>query len=766
MAPRLWPRSPWRWLLWGLALALAAGLYGVWRLDATVRAKFEGHRWAVPAHVYARPLTLYRGLALSPAGLEAELMGLGYRADGEARSPGSYRRHGGVFLLTTRRFRFWDGLQPSRAVRVVIEGGRVVEVTALRRGRDLPLLRLEPVLVGSVYPGLHEDRIPLRLSQVPAQLVAALVAVEDRAFFRHHGLAPRSLVRALWANLRAGRTVQGGSTLTQQLVKNFYLTAERSLRRKLLEAVMALLLEWHYDKEDILETYINEVYLGQHGTRAIHGFGLASHFYFGRPLQELRLSELALLVGMIKGPSYYNPRRHPERARARRDLVLDALRDQGLIDEAAWRVARAAPLGVSPRPLLRGGGNQAYLELVRRQLRRDYLDEDLRAEGLRVFTGLDLKVQEAAEQAVARVLARLERARGLDPGSLEAAVVVSRVADGEVLAVVGGRRAAFAGFNRALDARRPVGSLLKPAVYLTALARPRRYHLVSPLDDSPLEYEAPGAPPWRPRNYDGEFHGRVPLFLALAHSYNVATARLALELGIPAVLETLRRLGVAGDFPPYPSLALGAVALTPLQVARMYQTLAGLGFRVPLQAVRAVTGPGGQALARYGLTLQQAFEPAPVYLLDVALQEVVRRGTARGLGRWLPARLQVAGKTGTTDEYRDSWFAGFTGNHLAVVWVGRDDNRPTGLTGAAGAMVLWGELMGALDQAPLELDAPPEVEWLEVDPARGALAPGCAGALRLPFIRGSAPADRAPCAGARPAAPRRLPWWRRLFRFR
>lgn len=764
MPVRLWPRSPWRWLFWGALLALAAGLYGVWRLDAAVRAKFEGHRWAVPAHVYARPLTLYRGLALGPAGLEAELRGLGYRPEGDGQVPGSYLRRGGVFLITTRGFRFWDGRQPSQPVRVAIEDAQVVELTALRRHAPLPLLRLEPALVGSVYPGRHEDRIPLRLAQVPSDLVAALVAVEDHRFFAHHGVVPRSILRALWANLRAGHTVQGGSTLTQQLVKNFYLTAERSLRRKVLEAVMALLLEWHYDKEEILETYINEIYLGQHGTRAIHGFGLASRFYFGRPLGELRLAEVALLVGLIRGPSYYNPRRHPERARARRNRVLDALYRQGLVDEARWRAARSAPLGVTPRPLLRGAGNQAFLELVHRQLRRDYLEEDLRAEGLRIFTTLDLRVQEAAEQAVRRTLARLEKARGLAPGALEAALVVTRPSDGDVLAVVGGRDADFAGFNRALDARRQVGSLLKPAVYLTALARPERYHLVTPLDDSPLRYEAPGAAPWEPENYDQVFHGQVPLFLALAHSYNVATARLGLALGIPAVLDTLHRLGIPRHLPAYPSVVLGAVSLTPLEVTQMYQTLAGLGFRSPLQAVRAVTTADGKPLARYGLEVEQVFDPAPVYLVDVALQEVVRQGTARGLTHWLPASLHVAGKTGTTDAYRDSWFAGFTGNHLAVAWVGRDDNQPVGLTGAAGAMALWAEAMAAMPQEPLELAEPPGIQWLEVDPRTGARAPGCAGSVRLPFYAGSAPVRRAPCAGGGPAPEKRLPWWRRWFR--
>jgi penicillin-binding protein 1B len=643
---------------------------------------------------------------------------------------------------------FWDGPQPSLSFAVDIAGGRVQSVYGSSDRKPVSVVRLEPLLIGSINPVHHEDRILVKLADVPPLLIGALVAVEDHNFFEHHGIDPRGLARALVADLRAGRAVQGGSTLTQQLVKNFYLTADRTLQRKAMEMVMAVLLELHYTKAEILEAYLNEIYLGQEGNRAIHGFGLASQFYFGRPLGELKLAEQALLVGIIKGPSYFNPRSHPKRAIARRSVVLDEMVRQGLIDAQTARTAKAAPLGVTARPAGSLGANAAYLDMVRRQLQQDYRDEDLRSAGLQVFTALDPTVQAAAERALSERLKRLEGRRKLPADTLEGAVVVVSPDSGEVLALVGGRERSYAGFNRALDARRPVGSLIKPAVYLTALEQPQRYTLVTPLDDSPLSWSEPGAKTWTPQNYDKRFHGTVLLYRALAESLNVATARLGLELGVRNVIATLHRLGIERALPPYASTLLGATELSPLQMAQMYGTLASGGFRLPQRAIRDVVSAGGTPLSRYGLEIGQAFDPAPVYVLTKALQEVVREGTARGLSRLLPPSLAAAGKTGTTDSYRDSWFAGFTGNLLAVVWVGRDDNRPAGLTGASGAMLVWGDIMSALHPAPLVPAAPTNVEEVWVDPENGLRADAdCPGAIELPFIQGSAPTESAPCAG-------------------
>jgi len=728
-------------------------------LDFRVRDAFEGKRFALPARLYARALELFPDVKLDAEHLAAELKRLEYAEQGAPDQPGQYRRSGDSVELVTRPFRFWDGEQASRHLRVHFRRGRVSNIVD---DRDAPvtLVRLEPPYIGGIYPAHNEDRLLVRLQQVPPDLIQALFAIEDRKFREHIGIDPRGIARAV-AALLTGRGVQGGSTLTQQLVKNFFLTPERTLTRKATEILMAILLELHYSKDEILETYLNEIYLGQDGNRAIHGVGLAAQFYFGKRVEELTLAESALLVGMIKGPSVYHPRKHPERARARRDLVLSEMARLEVAEPGVVAAASTSTLGVIERPPVGTTPYPAFLDLVRRQLRRDYDEADLRSEGLRLFTTLDPTVQAAAEQVLAANLVRLDRQRK-SPSPLEGAVVVSDVQSGEVQALVGGRDPRFEGFNRALDALRPVGSLLKPAIFLTALADPARYTLVTPLDDGPLLWKERGAPDWSPENYDRQHHGQVPLRQALAQSYNVASARLGLDLGVSKVHDTLRRLGLARELPPYASSLLGAVELAPLEVAQMYQTLAAGGFRAPLRTIREVTTDDGKPLRRYGLSVEQVFEAAPVYLLTSALQDVVRAGTGAGLRQYLPDTLNLAGKTGTTDELRDAWFAGFSGDRVAVVWVGHDDNTPAGLTGAAGALPIWGELMRRLEPEPLAPPLPDGVERVWIDPVSGWRADrDCAGAIELPFWRDSAPEETAPCAAS---ASRKIKnWFRRIF---
>ncbi|MEJ2200267.1 MAG: penicillin-binding protein 1B, partial [Desulfuromonadaceae bacterium] len=643
-----------------------------------------------------------------------------------------------------------DGVQEALALRVEFAAGRVRGLFQLHENIPLDLVRLEPPLIGGIYPGKNEDRVLVELSQVPSQVVEALIAVEDRRFFSHHGIDPRGILRALFATLR-GEGIQGGSTLTQQLVKNFYLTSERTLRRKFTEMIMALLLEWHYSKEEILETYLNEVYLGQDGNRAIHGFGLASYYYFDKPLEQLSLSEASLLVGMLKGPSQYSPRSHPQTALKRRNLVLAQMVETGVLSRVQVAAAQAAPLGIVSRPSRGTSPYPAFLQLVHRQLRRDYRDEDLRSEGLQIFTSLDPQVQGRAEATLKHRLDQLEQERRMPPGSLQGALLVTSTQNAEVQAVVGGRNPRFEGFNRALDAQRPIGSLIKPAIYLAALEQPQRYTLATPLDDSPLVVSQAGSKDWAPQNYDREFHDQVLLHRALANSYNVASVRLGLDLGIPRVLESLRRLGVGRELPGYAASMLGANALSPMEVTQVYQTIAGGGFRTPLNAIREVLSATGEPLQRYPLKVVQEFGPVPVYLLSFALQEVVREGTARTLVNYLPAKLAIAAKTGTTDDYRDSWFAGFSGDRLAVVWIGRDDNEPTGLSGAGGALTVWGEMMAGLAPQPLVLPEPEQIEWLRIDGTSGLRTEaGCPGADKLPFSAGSAPTESVPCADASP----------------
>ena len=648
--------------------------------------------------------------------------------------------------VRTRAFRFWDGDEPERHLSISVNDARVNAIRDVETGNDVALVRFEPLEIGSIHPAHAEDRVLLNREEIPRLLEAALLAVEDRAFFEHAGVDPKAILRAIFANVRAGRTVQGGSTLTQQLVKNFFLTPERSLRRKLEEAVMAIVLESRYSKDEILEAYANEIYLGQDGDRAIHGFGLASYFFFNKPVAELNLPEIALLVGMIKGPSYYNPRRNPERALDRRDLVIDILAEQEIVTTEQAAAAKKVPLSVSGRGRRGSGAHPAFLDLVRRQLKRDYREQDLISEGLRIFTTLDPWVQHQAERALADQLDTLEHQRKLPPGRLEGAIVVATPQDGEVLAVTGGRDAGYAGFNRALDAVRPIGSLVKPAVYLSALQEPDRYSLATLVEDRAVSLSAGDGSTWMPKNYDGREHGVVPLTEALAKSYNLATVRIGLDLGVDRVIETLRALGVTQPIDPYPSVFLGSLALTPMEVTQVYQTLASGGFRSPLRSIREVLDASGQPLQRYPLTVKKAGASGPVYLLNRALQGVVEDGTARYASNALGSSLHLAGKTGTTDELRDSWFAGFGGDVVAVAWVGRDDNKPAGLSGSSGALRVWVEMMKAVNPRPLELVPPDGVEMLAVEPATGLRAAGDCDTLLVPFIRGYAPVEYAPCA--------------------
>ena len=746
--------------------------------DQTVRTQFEGKRWALPARVYARPQELYPGLKLDPYQFTTVLEQLGYRINPANKNPagttqpvtvidsdeaGSFQRQDQTFELTSRPFTFSDGPQPALHLRVDFSDNHVNALHDVKTGKDLTLARLDPLLIGSIYPGHNEDRILVKLNEIPPDLIKTLIAVEDRNFYGHHGIDPRGIARAALNDLWHHKNIQGGSTLTQQLVKNFYLSPERSIQRKFQEIIMALLLELHYNKNEILETYANEIYLGQDGSRAIHGFGLASEFYFGKSLSQLKLPEMALLVGLVKGPSYYDPRHHPLRAMARRNLVLSELNRQGIINPDQEATAKAASLSIVTRPPDSNTSYPAFMGLVYRQLRRDYREQDLRSEGLQILTTLDPIVQAVAEKSLTKRLDELEKQYGMKDKPLEGAVVITNTEGAEVLALVGGRDARFDGFNRALDAERQIGSLIKPAIYLTALEQPYSYTLETPLDDSPLVWHERGVKDWAPNNYDKQFHGRVPLRTSLAESYNVATVRLGLILGVDKIIAKAHLLGIEQMLPTYTSILLGSGSLPPIQVAQMYQTLASGGFRTPLRAIREILTANGAPLQQYPLAVEQVVDPAPIYLLTNAMQDVVQEGTAKNLSQYLSPDLHVAGKTGTTEDLRDSWFAGYTGDKLAVVWVGRDDNRPTGLTGASGAMTVWGDILAKLNPEPLNPPVPENIEQVWIDPQSHLLADQtCAGAIQLPFIRGSAPTDKAPCMTQSPGTAIKN-WLKRLF---
>ncbi len=712
-------------------------------LDAVVRAKFEGKRWEIPARVYARPLEIYDGLALNADNLQLELATLGYKQTLKAETPGTYAHHDNRFVIYTRGFSFPDAKERARRVAFSISGD-VVQRFYVAKGERGEILRLEPLQIGGIYPAQKEDRLLVSLNELPEGFTELLLLTEDRNFHEHMGVAPLSIVRAMIANMQAGRVVQGGSTLTQQLVKNFYLSRDKTMIRKATEAVMALLLEFHYEKEDILEAYINEVYLGQAGARAIHGYGMASQFYFGLPLSDLKLDQSALLVALVKGPAYYDPRRHPNRALERRNLVLSLLEADGAISSNEADFARGRPLDVIEKPSYSTNRYPAFIDLVKRQLARDYQQEDLQSEGLKIYTTLDPQIQERAEKALKSTLISFGKNKGKSP--LQGAIVVTGSESGEVAALVGGAEPKFAGFNRALDAVRPIGSIVKPAVYLTALAQPDKYTLVSELKDEPFTLEFQNGERWEPRNFDKKSHGYVPLYRALSKSYNLSTARLGLDVGIDEVSATLRQLGVARDLSIYPSLFLGATSLAPIDVAQMYQTIAASGFNTPVRSIRSVTMSDGTELSRYAYEVEQVVDSKSMHLLQYGLIGVAKEGTARSVYRYVNPKLTVAGKTGTTNDSRDSWFTGFSGDYLGVVWLGYDDNRSAGLTGSSGALKVWGDLMKRIPQRSFDPITPSGIEylWVDEESARKTVA-GCKGARLVPFIAGSEPTESQPC---------------------
>lgn len=732
-------------------------------LDVIVRNKFSGAKWSLPSHVYSRALELYEGLPLTRTQLIWELKKLGYRQAGGDLRPGQYRLTGRQVDIGTRAFEFWDGPQAARNIRLEFDYGGVSKVVNSRGGLQ-SVVRLEPLLIGGIYPDHLEDREPVTLESLPPFLVESLIAVEDRNFYQHWGISPRGIARAMLGNLVSGSISQGGSTITQQLVKNFYLNAERTLLRKGMEAIMAILLEMHYSKGEILEAYINEIFLGQSGKRAIHGFGMASRHYFRQPLNELEVHQIALLTGLAKGASYYSPLAHPERALARRNLVIDQLHSQQIIDAASAAQAKAKGLDVSASPGTNANLFPDYLDLTRRQLRKDYQDDDLRSEGLRIFTRFDPQVQKILQDTIAGELDKLEKTKGIKKDSLQAAAVIVRVGTGEVVAVAGSRQAGFAGFNRALDASRSVGSTIKPAVYLTALEQAQTYTLATLLDDSEFNKKLDNGELWKPRNFDHQSHGHVPLYEALGRSYNQSTARLGVTLGVDRVADTIRALGYERPIAEVPALTLGAITMSPFDLAGLYHTIASDGYYSPLSSIDTVYTTENQPLKRYPRESSARFQTDVMHLLQYAMQVVMREGTGQGAYNIIPRNTVLVGKTGTSNDQRDSWFAGFGGNYLTVVWVGRDDNGEMPITGSSGALTLWSKIMANIGVSSFAFTQPDNIVYAWVDPVTGLLTDEhCEQSRYLPFIQGTAPGTYAPCA--RRKSDNVVDWLKDVFRW-
>ena len=705
-------------------------------LDSKVVNKLDGVLWTVPAKVYARPLELAEGGKINVDGLKKELEILSYElTKGIPDTPGEFSQSQRSVNIFIRGF----GSQEPGLYRLKIENDKIDSIKR-KDGISIDLIQLEPLSIGGMFPSHLQDRILLNFSQVPKDLEEMILVVEDRNFYSHKGISLRSIMRAFIKNTRALGIEEGGSTITQQLAKSLFFSPEQTIRRKIKEAIAALLIEIHYSKQEILLAYINDVFIAQSGRRAIHGFGLASQFFFGTDLKNLSLDQKALLVGMLKGPSLYSPINNPDRAKTRRDLVLSLIKNDSLITEEEYLDLKGRSLKVIPPSFKSLSKYPAFNDIVTLDLRKNFDDSDLRTKGLKIITNLDPVVQDYLEESIKDTKLKLKRRYGSQLNGLEGAGIVIDSFSGEVVAAIGSTKPNNYGFNRAINAVRPIGSLVKPFIYLSALQHYSKYNLSTLLDDSKLSVSLPGGKLWEPNNFDKKFHGNVPLHVALSESYNVATTRLGMDLGYSVVQETFTKLGIEKKIPKYPSIFVGSFEMTPLEAIQAYQTIASEGFYSPLNSIRTVESSEDVLSLSYPYKVEQRFRPEPIYLLKFVLKQTFISGTARGFSSRVIEKWKTGGKTGTSDDQRDSWFVGYAGNYLMVVWLGFDDNRKSPLTGRTGALQVWKNFMSRLDPIAYEVRKPSRIRYEWVDAKDGLLSgERCKGSILIPFVEGTEP---------------------------
>ncbi|EOZ9387659.1 bifunctional glycosyl transferase/transpeptidase [Enterobacter bugandensis] len=715
----------WFWLLLKLFIVFVVliAIYGVY-LDQKIRSRIDGKVWQLPAAVYGRMVNLEPDMSISKNEMVKLLQATQYRQVTKMTRPGEFTVQAKSIEMIRRPFDFPDSKEGQVRARLTFDGDRLETIENMDNNRQFGFFRLDPRLITMLSSANGEQRLFVARNGFPDLLVDTLLATEDRHFYEHDGISLYSIGRAVLANLTAGRTVQGASTLTQQLVKNLFLSSERSYWRKANEAYMAVLMDARYSKDRILELYMNEVYLGQSGDNEIRGFPLASLYYFGRPVEELSLDQQALLVGMVKGASIYNPWRNPKLALERRNLVLRLLQQQQVIDQELYDMLSARPLGVQPR-----GGvispQPAFMQMVRQELQSKLGDKVKDLSGVKIFTTFDSVAQDAAEKAAVEGIPVLKKQRKLS--DLETAMVVVDRNTGEVRAMVGGAEPQYAGYNRAMQARRSIGSLAKPATYLTALSQPNLYRLNTWIADAPISLRQPNGQVWSPQNDDKQFSGQVMLVDALTRSMNVPTVNLGMALGLPAIVDTWQKLGVPKDqLHPVPAMILGALNLTPIEVAQAFQTIASGGNRAPLSALRSVIAEDGSVLYQSFPQAERAVPAQAAYMTLWTMQQVVQRGTGRQLGAKYPG-LHLAGKTGTTNNNVDTWFAGIDGREVVITWVGRDNNQPTKLYGASGAMSIYQRYLANQSPVPLNLVAPEDIVDMGVDGSGNFI---CGGGMR------------------------------------
>lgn len=720
-----------RFLKVAIFLSIILAFYVVY-MDAWVQSRMTGPKWETPVKVFARPLSLYQHKFLPKNELVSELAILNYTRVSEVSTPGQFSVKGDTVEFYRRGFIYVNEQLEPKKIRVNFEGHRIASAKRQQKGQWLlsSLELLDPQLISRKTSSDNEDRDIINLATVPEWMIDALLVVEDRDFYHHLGISPLSILRALWANVTAGRKVQGGSTLTQQLAKNLLLNDSRkTYLRKFKEAITALILDYRFSKDDILEAYFNEIYLGQNGNRAVHGFALASKFYFSKPLVELKQHEFALLIAMVKGPSYYNPIRHVKRTKQRRDLVLQLMVSENVIDSQEYETYISKPMRIKQSKSKGRALYPAYMQLVERELKDLNIESD-NINGLLVFTGLDPVLQRNYQRLFGRSVKKLQKKYGLK--NINGAVISIDHATGNISALVGDKNPNTFGFNRALDANRNIGSLVKPAIYLTAL-KSNNYDFTSVLPNKAIKMKNNQGKEWQPQNYDKTTSESVLLQQGLVKSLNLPTVHLGMELGLNAVIATLKSLGVEQQIPKYPSILLGAVPMSPLNVAKMLQPIASFGQKLPNSAITHITDSLGISVWTKSNDVTDVVDYSTAYMLNEGLKQVTLQGTAKRIGMYYP-NVQYAGKTGTTDDSRDSWFMGFDQNKLTTIWIGNDDNSPVKLTGSQGAVTIFLDLQAARKAESLNTPKPNDIDMYPVDLSTGDILSGeCGDYVTVPI---------------------------------
>ena len=680
-------------------------------LDWQIRSKMDGQIWRLPAEVYSRIESVKISDNLAFDEVIQILLDNEYRQTTMVAAPGDFKLEDDTIVVLRRAFPFPDKPEPQRVLRLRFVDNKLNRIEDLVAVKAIDEFRLAPKLI-TMLESDNEDRLAIPLQNYPRLLIDALILTEDRRFYDHHGINPVGIIRALIANIRAGQTVQGGSTLTQQLVKNLFLSSERTITRKANEALMSLVLDWRYDKNRILETYLNEIYLGQNGDTQIHGFELASQFYFGRSIREISLDQIALLVGMVKGPSLYNPWRNPQNALERRNVVLKLMLEHKMIGDELYQLLSQRPLGIQQKGQI-SRKYPSFIQTLQADLRRELGEHKISSLlGARIFTTMDLKQQAQAENAVVNTVSQLQL-KTKNP-YLEGAMIVADYRVGEIRAVVGGLQTQYAGFNRALMAKRQIGSLVKPSIYLTALSNPEQFRLNTPINNQPITINVKGSPPWQPRNYDKKYSGSVMLMDALARSLNIPTVNIGMKVGLSKVIDTQKAMGWDNvEIPKVPAMLLGAYTISPYDVTKLYQTIANQGGRIELTTVDTIADRQGNIIYQHDKTAKQVVPQEAAFQTLFAMQQTVERGTARSLQNDY-ADLRLAGKTGTTNDARDTWFVGIDGKNISTVWLGRDDNGETKLTGASGALQIYKDYLSHTYIEKLKLNKPANMKWVGI----------------------------------------------------